>query len=385
MSLRVVVVGAGAAGLSSAWAAAELGADVTVVERQYAASGSSGLSAGILNRQVADRQDRALRSLSMAVLDALADDGLLTIHRCGYLRLARTPEQWQAMQQAVMEAAAGLSRAVSADEVLRLVPGVRVDDVLGAMYGPHDGHVDGPELCSAYLSRGRSLGVRVLSGQRLVRVDASSSVIQLTAQDGTDVQADVVINAAGPWLGEVAELLGVSTPMASQRHAICIARVPQLDDVSIPTVQTYVPGDAGSSVYARPEGPGVVLAGLHSYATDGTSVDPDAPAEVISGSHLAEVASALADRFPGWHDATLRPGWTGIYPMAVDGRPVIGPHAEDPRIVSCGGLGGVGLTISGAVGRMAAQWAVHGQCDAVDFASSYLPDRLASRGVDVRI
>lgn len=375
MPIRVVVIGAGAAGLSAAWACAELGADVLVVEHRHIAAGSSGLSAGILNRQVADPRDRVMRTASVGIIESLAAAGQVSIRRCGYLRLARSPEQWRAMQEAVVDADPELSRVVTAAEVERMVPGIRAEDVLGAMYGPADGHIDGPELCTAYLDRARRHGARYLGGHQVVGATVTPADVRLRLDDGSDLVADSVINAAGPWLGVTSELLGVRLPMANQRHAICTVRVPELDRRSIPIVQTYVPGDAADAVYVRPEAPGMLLAGLHSYSLSGAATDPDEPLGPVSARYVDDVGSALAERFPGWESATLAPGWTGLYPMTRDGRPVIGPHVDEPRIVSCGGLGGVGLTVSGVVGRMAAEWALLGACRVLPFADAYLPDR----------
>lgn len=375
MPPRIVVIGAGAAGLRAAWACAEAGASVTVVEQRHPAAASSGLSAGIVNRQVADRRDRELRSRSMRVLDVLAADGQLDITRAGYLRIARSAEQWTAMQEAVAEADSGVSVAVSTARVAQLVPGMRTDDVHGAMFGPMDGHLDGPQLCAAYLARARSRHAGLITGRAVTEIHPSSADIAVTLDDGQVLLADRVINAAGAWLGAVAELAGMDIPMASQRHDICIAHVPGLGP--IPTVQTYVPGSVGDAVYVRPESPGTVLAGLHSYDVSGPPARVDSPLGPVDATSVERVATALADRFPGWTRASLRPGWAGLYPMAVDGSPVIGPHRDDARIVACGGLGGFGLTVSGAVGAMAAQWAMHGECSLVDFAEDYLPDRPA--------
>lgn len=379
---RVVVVGAGAAGLSAAMHCSELGADsVTVIEKTQLAQASSGLSAGIFNRQTFDRVDGHMRRTSVEVFDDLEARGLLHLSRCGYVRLARTEQQWKSVLDAVEAAQSPYTELLTPTALQRLVPGMRVDDVVGGMFGPHDGHLDGPELCQAYLRAGRARGVVYRSGTAAMSHTRRGSVHRLETTGGV-IEADVVVNAAGGWLAEVSDLLGAPVPINNQRHQIALVRVDSLQGVPVPTVQTYFPGSGADAVYVRPEGTGTFLAGLHSYESQGVSQDPDGYRRGTDAVYLELLAEQLLDRFPGWDDAGLESGWSGIYPLSPDGRFIIGPDSADTTVVTVGGLGGVGLTVSPAAGRLAAEWAVLGQPDTLsdEDAAGYLPNRFASVG-----
>jgi sarcosine oxidase, subunit beta len=375
---RVVVVGGGVAGLSAAMHCARLGArSVTVLERKQLAAGSSALSAGIFNQQTADPADQEMRSASIRVLEDLEARGLLTLHRCGYLRLARSAEQWRSAHGTFAHLTDPNARLVTTAEVAALVPGMRVDDVHGAMYGPRDGHVDGAELCQAYLAVAREHGAELRQWTEVTGMTARHGQRIVHTAEG-DFAADVVINAAGPWFDRVGALLGCQVPLANERHQIAIIAVPSLAGQAIPTVQTYFPGEGEKALYLRPEGPGQFIGGLHSYETHGASEDPDGFRRSMDDDYLEDLAERLLDRFPGWEDATLRPGWTGLYPLSPDGRYVIGPHPNDEQVIALGGLGGVGLTVSGSTGSLAAEWAVNGRASSVSdtTAAIYHPDRL---------
>lgn len=373
----VVVIGAGVAGLSAALHSARLGARrVTVVERSAVASGSSGLSAGIFNRQTFDPVDLALRVESgrqFAALEAVTD---FRVTRTGYLRLARTAQQWQLVQDTMAGGDYPDTQLLDPEGVSRLVPGLRVDDVVGAMYGPDDGHVDGPQLCGAYLQLAKAWGVDYRRDTEVLGRRAGA--VQTT---GGDIEADVVINAAGSWLAEVGDRLAAPIPVNNQLHEIAVLRVPSVAERDIPTVQTYFPGSGEDAVYVRPEGRGRFLAGLHSYEATGAAVAPGTSARQVSDGYLAELIEALLDRFPGWEDAEYETGWSGIYPLSPDGRFVIGPHASAPDVITLGGLGGVGLTVSPAVGMLAAEWAVTGVPTSFDFADQLTPERLTRGGL----
>lgn len=372
---RVAVIGGGVAGIASAWQSAALGAEkVIVLEKDSLSSGSSALSAGIFNRQTFNPKDLAFRIESGRIFEEIEKLTHFRIVRCGYMRLARSAEQWEKVKQTVSHGDYPDTELISPDRVAELVPGMRVDDVVGAMYGPNDGYMDGPELCSAMLSLGRDIGVEFRRGVEVFSGQVDSSGVTLKTSEG-ELNVDVVINAAGSWLGEVGERLGVPVTIDNQLHEIVVFTVPSLSEVVIPTVQTYFPGSGEDALYVRPEGPGRFLVGLHSYESTGTSVAPGTASRQVTDNYLEKIAEATIDRFPGWDTVEIESGWGGIYPLSLDGEFIIGPHQPDGRIVTLGGLGGVGLTVCAAAGRVAAEWAVLGESRLFDFTESLLPNR----------
>lgn len=376
---RIVVVGGGVAGLSTAYYAARAGASVHVVEKDSIAAASSGLSAGVFNRQTFDPIDLALRVESGREFAMFEEQTSFRVTRTGYMRLARTAAQWD---QAVSTIEAGEfpdTRLIDADEVGSMVPGMRTDDVYGAMYGALDGFIDGPDLCAALLELGRRHGVGFTGGAAFIGAESLPDGLRIRTTGGV-WDADVVVNAAGAWLPQVGDMLGAPVALNNQRHEIAVVHIPSLADRQVPAVQTYFPGSGEDAVYIRPEGPGRFLTGLHSYESTSEPADPDAYARKVSPDYLEEVAEALIDRFPDWDDASLEPGWAGIYPLSLDGRFLVGPHENNDRVVTVGGLGGVGLTVSPAIGQLAADWAVSGSTSRFDFADALLPDARERRG-----
>lgn len=377
--ISVAVIGAGAAGLSAALAAARLGAAVTVLEKDQYGQASSGLSAGIFNRQTVGSDDLALRLYSAAVIGELERDAGLTVSRSGYVRLVRTETQLELAREAAVRAGAEHVELIGTERLAELAPGIRTNDVLCAMYGATDGHLDGPELCATYLRLGKDIGVRYVPNVELVGVRRSKGGFELVSTAG-EFGADVVVNAAGGWLGRVSALFGHELVMCNQRHQTVMVRVDSLSGIDFPIVQSYFPGSGENAAYVRPERRGEFVAGLHSYAAHGPAVDPDSYSRTVDLDYIEQVAAALVERFPAWEDASFTSGWTGIYPISADGQFVIGPHADEPRLVELGALSGVGLSFSPAVGQIAAEWAVLGESRTFDFADAFLPDRPGLKG-----
>jgi sarcosine oxidase subunit beta len=384
MAAHVVVVGAGAVGASAAMYAAGLGAEVTLIEREYPASGSSSLSLGVFNRQTTHPEELELRIRSIELLRKLERDGDLPLEQTGYLRLARRPGDMERFAETLeRQVALGYDggRLLDAAGVADRVPDLRTDDIFGGLYGDEDGTFDGHLVCGAYIAAAEAEGARLRVRTALTGADRGGDRITLQTTTG-EIECDRVINAAGAWAGKVGEILGAPVPLIIQRHQITMAKLSTPLTYTMPTTNEYVPGSGDFALVLRQESSERLLAMLHSHeVVEGEEPvsDPDDYAKSVPFDYVEQVAMRLADRLPGLADSlSLDAGWAGLYPLSPDGQVIVGPYAADPRIVAAAGVGGVGITISGAVGRLAADWAVHGETTAFPFADRLLPDRLSA-------
>lgn len=377
--LRVVVVGAGAAGLSTALQLARRDVEVTVIDKDYPASGSSGLSAGIFNRQTQDQLELELRCQSVEFLEELEAEGRLELVHNGYIRVARSGDDLERFVETIdAQRALGLTdtEVIDLDRMSELVPGMAVEDFAGGLYGPDDGSLDGHLLCGAYLELGEAEGVRFHPRTEILGVDdGPGDSIRIRTGDAQFV-CDLVVNAAGGWAPRVAALLGIEMPVHNERHQVCIAHLGRPLSVLPPAVNSYVPGSGASALYFRPESTDRLLVGLHSHEVlGGESSDPDNFGRGVDFDYLEQVAEQLQSRLPGMSDIRLEDGWSGLYPISPDGLFQVGPHPADPRMVCAGGLGGVGLTVSPAIGMIAAEWIADGTAKAFAAADRLLPGR----------
>jgi sarcosine oxidase subunit beta len=147
----VCVIGAGAIGLCSALELARRGvSQVTVIEARHVAAGSSGLSVGIVETQYLDSLDIELRARSMRSFERLEREHGLRVVRNGYLRLGHSAEARAAFERSVeIQHELGVLDAsvLDSEQVGRLVPDMRVDDVQAGLFGPSDGFIDGHLYC----------------------------------------------------------------------------------------------------------------------------------------------------------------------------------------------------------------------------------------------
>ena len=381
---RIGIIGAGTAGCGCARRAAELGApQVTLIDRETPAAGSSSRSAGVYNAQTIDPLHIEIRVRARELLFRLNEERKLPLAKIGNLRPGRTEEDL-----AAFAAALELQRSLGADDgrlldpaaIKRLIPDLNLEGISGGLYGPNDGHLDGYLLCTAMVDEAKEHGARVLTQARVTGHSKRGSAHVLETTKG-EVECDVVVNAAGAWAGQVGEMLGHPAGIKPQLHEVVQIKLPRDLGYVVPMTNFYVPGQAGESIYFRQDGPDSLIAGLHSYeAIEGLDVaDPDSFGPSEGDDYLVKVATLVSERLEV-EGMGFKYGWCGLYPISADGQFQVGPYAADPSVVAVAGMGGVGVVSGTILGALAAEWILLGHPTTMSEATvaCLLPDRSGS-------
>jgi glycine/D-amino acid oxidase-like deaminating enzyme len=376
----VAIIGGGAVGLSTAWHLVENGVDdVTVLEAgETVAAGSSSRSAGFIESQYVDPLDVELRSRSMHTLRRLQRDHGLEIKEIGYLRLAPDDQTLAAFEaSARIQRQLGIddTEVLSADEVLRLVPWLRGDPIAGGLFGTRDGRIDGPAYCRLLVELIEAAGGRVLTRVGVADASPTAAGWRLDTTDGV-IEADVVVNAAGPWAARIGELLGVDVEVIPLRNQIGIWRLTRPLERVLPMVMDYIPHSGVRGLYvATYDDADHVLAGLHSEEVVADGVDPDWYEQSADADYLADTRAALEARMPDLPLGDVERAWAGLYPISPDGLPIVGPARGDGSVILAVGGGGSGIQLSPIMGALAAEWIAYGEPRSLSDGGAVAADR----------
>jgi sarcosine oxidase subunit beta len=363
----VVIVGAGVEGLSTARALVERGVtDVTVVDRGDVGGGMTSLSAGIVRCHYGIASLAAMAWRSRPVLahgaEVLGDD--CGFHQTGYLVGVGEGNVAALEANVALQHRLGIEvERISADRAGELWPVADLGDFAAFAYEPLGGYGDGYQTAQAFAGAARRGGATVRTQGPVTSITASGrGVTGVTLADGSRVDADVVVVAAGPWSPALVAPLGVDLPIRAQRAQILIVD-PGEERGPVPVFSDLV-----SLQYVRAEGTGSLLVGDSDHAAP-EWVDPDNFPNRADADHLGVAIPKLDHRFPKLSSARLASSYSGCYDVTPDYNPVIGPAPVDGLFL-CAGFSGHGYKISPAVGELMADIVLDGRSRHADIAAA---------------
>lgn len=177
----VVVVGGGVVGASAAYHLATAGAGrVVLLEREdRLAAGSTGACAGGFRTQFSSEVNIRLSLASVPMITGFTQEhGLpLDVARHGYLFLVRDEALWRDFVSAnALQRSLGVdAKLLSAEEAVKLAPGISTDGIVGAAYGPNDGIADPSGLTQGYATLPAARVPRSSSASRSPRSSTTAS------------------------------------------------------------------------------------------------------------------------------------------------------------------------------------------------------------------
>ncbi|TAL10103.1 MAG: FAD-binding oxidoreductase [Chloroflexota bacterium] len=362
----VVVIGGGAMGASIAYHLAAAGAGrIVLLEREGALGlGSTGRCAGGFRHQFTSEINVRLSLESVRMIRSFsADHDLpLDVHVEGYLFLVRSEAAWRDHR-----AAAAMQRSLGArvDELdaaaaAQLIPGLAVEGVVGATFGPDDGIADPSGLTNGYATLARRLGVEIRLGSTVTRIRAGSdgSSIRGVDTDRGAVDAPVVINAAGVWGADLAATCGVILPVRPEpRHVVVTSAFDGRPDRRTLVI------DTATMFYFHREGQGVLM-GMPGRGETVPTFDTRIDERWIAEELLPTAISIL----PNLAEAGLARSWVGLYEMTPDRHAILGPVEGVDGLYLANGFSGHGFQHAPIVGRVIADL-VTGSQPLVDVSS----------------
>jgi sarcosine oxidase subunit beta len=359
-----IVIGGGIVGLSTAYhlAVADV-PDVLLLEREAGlGTGSTGRCAGGFRHQFSSEINVRLSLASTPMIRSFsATHGLpLDVHLDGYLFLCRDEASW-----ASYRAAAEMQRALGARVELldssacaELIPGLVVDGLAGATFGPDDGLADPSGLMAGYATLARRAGAAIRTGVAVSEIRATPDggrVTGIATADGSVVDAPLVVLATGAWAPALAATVGVDLPVEPHPRQL----VQTTDFPGRPTRRTLVV-DTATMFFFHREGNGVLMS--VPPAEDPTTFSLN-PFEGFVADELLPVATRV---LPAVAEADLASTWVGLYEMSPDHHPLIGALRGLDGLLVATGFSGHGFQHAPVVGKLLAEIATTGASRTLD-------------------
>lgn len=348
MSPDVVVVGAGLAGLATAWHLAPH-RRVLVLDQGELGGEASSQNAGLVRRLVDDPVERALALRTDAFLRAPGPDwdGRPPGRVVG--AVLATGVDRTALNDAVAHLRAHGVAVHAVDRPGEVAPALAGAPLRAAWWLPDEQLGDPWSLLQGYRAGLSRHGGELRARARVERLHVVDGRVVGVVGDGWSVDADQVVVATGAWSAALAAGAGLWRPLVPLRrtllqsdpHAVAKRDHPWIwiDDVGL---------------YARPEAGGWLVSACDE------AVDPPGPGSGSRGPVDPAVRALAADKLRAWMpalaDAHLSSGWSGLRTFAPDRRPVLGADPELAGLWWCTALGGSGVTGGHAAAEAVARW-----------------------------
>ncbi|HET7011344.1 MAG TPA: FAD-dependent oxidoreductase [Anaerolineales bacterium] len=317
LSTQLLVVGGGATGLGVGWDASLRGLSVVVAEQGDLGEGTSGRYHGLLHSGgryvLSDPESARACAAENLILRRIAphtieDTGGLFIHTAH--DPPHFPDDWlAACRAASVPVDECSSTAARAAEPL-LTPNI------SRAFRVHDAALDSFELLHGLHAAIQKAGGRVLLRHRLerlvVRDGGFLAALATSAGEVVHIEAQIVVNAAGPHAGRVAAMAGVALPLALGKGAM-VAMATRL-------VNTVINR-------CKPPSDGDIIVPVGTVAVLGTTDTPTtSPDDVlVQAWEVDRLVDEAAILLPGIASHRALRAWAGIRPLH---RPPHATHTE---------------------------------------------------------
>jgi glycine oxidase len=324
--MKVIIVGAGIAGMAIGWRLAQAGADVELYDRGLAGRGATWAAAGMIapGAELKDESDElaTFARCSRAAWPSFAEEieaesgSSIGYGEPGSLIVALD----DARARALKPHAGALDTSWIEPALLRQQEPLVSFDLRGALYIPGDAQVDNRRTAEA---------LRVALARRNVALHENSEVRGLLITDNRvrgvafatgSAAADAVIIASGAWLNEFGGAPAELPPIAPVKGQMIAVEPPA--GTALPKHLLW-----GDDVYMVPRRGRLLIGATVEDAGFDTSVSAEICARLVSAG--ARIIPSLRE----WPVAEM---WAGLRPRTPDGAPVLGASAVDGLYVAGG-------------------------------------------------
>lgn len=365
---RVVVIGGGIAGCSTLYHLTREGwGDVVLLERDEITSGTTWHSAAQVTNFGMNQTMIGLKSHSIALYKELAEDAQHPItyhHADGGIRLTNSPAQLDGYRHfASMAKGMGVDfEIIDAQECARRHPLLSTDNLLGGLWDPLDGDIDPAQLCQALLRRARANGAEVYRHTPVVAIRQHKDNSWSVRTDRGDIRTEIIVNAAGYRVNEVAAMMGVCHPVISMEHQYMLTE--PLQEIIDSEHRMPLLRCAISDYYCRQEKQGLLIGfyeqDCKTWGMDGIDANFSNALCPDDLERISTVWEGAMARMPAIAEAGIHRVINGPITYSPDGAPLVGPIAGKRNAFCIVGLR-AGLGEGGGHGWLLAQQIVHGE------------------------
>ncbi|WP_137391102.1 FAD-dependent oxidoreductase [Rhodoligotrophos defluvii] len=362
---RVVVIGGGVVGCSIAYHLAALGCtDVVLLERSKLGSGTTWHAAGNMETYRADPLISDMIAYSVGLYPKLEAE---TGQALGWRQTGRV---FFTTEKRRMEIFRGLKplgqvRGIELEpmtpaEVAAKLPVVSAKGLEGGLWVPGDGRINPTDLATAMARGARLRSARVFEDTPATGFATRNGRIHAVLTKHGEIICEHAVIAAGMWSSDLGTLAGVHIPLHAVQHHYLLTKPIDVITRDMPMFLSY-----DEKCYGREDVGGLLLGFFDINAI------PVSPAELpddfsfglfdVNWEQIEPNMEAALERFPVMQTAEVRTVINGPESFTPDMQMVLGEAPAVGGLFVAAGMNSSGIALSGAVGRLTAEWIMDGR------------------------
>ncbi len=222
-------------------------------------------------------------------------------------------------------------------------PHFNCEDLKGGLLTLGDGYFDPHTILYSFTSVAREKKAVIMTSARVTGIGKKEGGgFRIETSTGEKLDSEIVINAAGPWMGEINKMAGIDFPNKTCKRQIFISSENRLIPSDSPLVI-----DFDKPFYFRPEGDTILLSASEKKYVDDREC-------IFEKNDTDDLIQKAIYRVPEFENLELKTGWAGLRTITPDHNAIIGESEHIKGFYIAGGFSGHGVMHSASAGKLLA-------------------------------
>ena len=341
----IVIIGGGVSGTAIGYFLLKNGAkNVLLLERDFLAAGATGRCGAGIRQQWGTELNCVLSKFSCDFFENAADEllysGDIEFHQTGYLLLINNKTEYDQMKKNVkLQNSLGInSEFLTCEQARGHVPYLNTENLLGATFYNKDGHLNPFHTTQAFSDAFERLGGKIMKNVTVTGIKSQGGSVSGVDTSIGHFETKTLVNAAGGWSQQIAEMAGVFLPIYSERHNILVTE--PVEPTLGPMVMSF-----SLNLYCQQSPHGSFIMGR---------TDDDQPRDYRQTPYSGFpelMAKTVVDLMPPLGGLRMLRQWAGMYNMSPDKAPIYSKAPELDGFYTAAGFSGHGFMLAPATGQ----------------------------------
>jgi glycine cleavage system aminomethyltransferase T/glycine/D-amino acid oxidase-like deaminating enzyme len=362
---KVVVIGGGIAGCSTAYHLAKNGWDTVLIERDVLTSGTTWHAAGMVTQLGTTPQVTKIRKSSVKFYKDLKNiTGQDTsFNQTGTINIATTKPRYQEyLRQLTTSKLLDLDiEIINKKKFKDLYPIAKNSDIYGGLYIPQDGQADPEVLTKVIATAAKNEGVKIFEKCKLKKILKRKNQIRGVETNLGTIDCEYIVLCAGMWSRQIGEAAGVSIPLYPNEHFYMITENYTNLPKTLPTFR-----DPDTYLYIREYHKKIMIGIFEPNAKNAFKKNGIVPNNFSFGEfkvdkkYINMLHNLAVKRIPNIKDFKIEKYFSGPESFTPDSNFLLGETEEIKNFYVCCGFNSIGIGSGGGAGKTIAELMVRG-------------------------